>query len=145
MRILSIFLALAFIAGGASAQVVKIPDKAKNHFSGKYPHAKDVKWTNNITNYTAEFKEDMIPVKATYGLDGNWNYSEAFIPDSQVPKAVKESIAKSMYKDWNVKSIVVKESAKGEKSFRVEVVNGIKKKFIFYDKDGVTLKENIGI
>ena len=141
--ILSIlFLVTVF---SVSAQVVNIPDKAKTHFASKYPSVKDAKWTNNVTNYTAEFKVKGVPAKATYNVDGSWNYTEVFIPASQVPKSVKDSFAKSQYKDWTVKSIVAEETSKGEKSFRVEAVNGVQKKYIFYDKNGVTLKENAGI
>lgn len=138
-------LALLLFTSVAAAQVVNIPDKAKNHFASKYPGIKDAKWTNNVTNYTAEFKAKGVPAKATYNIDGSWNYTEVFIPDSKVPKAVKDEFAKSKYKDWTVKSIVAEETAKGEKSFRVEAVNGLQKKYIFYDKNGVTLKENTGI
>jgi len=143
-KILSMLLLLVAVQY-ASAQVVNIPDASKKHFATKYPNVKEPKWTNNVTNYTAEFKQKEVPVKVTYNVDGSWNYTEAFIPDSKVPKEVKESFAKSKYHDWTMKSIVAVETAKGEKSFRVEAVNGIQKKYIFYDKNGVTLKENVGI
>ena len=145
MRKFILCIVLAASVNFVSAQVVNIPDKAKNHFKTKYPEVKDPKWTNNVTNYTAEFKVKGVPAKASYNVDGSWNYTEVFIPDSKVPKSVKESFAKSAYKDWTVKSIVAEETSKGEKSFRVEAVNGIQKKYIFYDKNGVTLKENVGI
>jgi hypothetical protein len=145
MRNLILCIFLLSSVQTVSAQVVNIPDKAKTHFASKYPGVKDAKWTNNVTNYTAEFKQKDVPVKATYNVDGSWNYTEAFIPNSKVPKSVKESFAKSKYKDWTVKSIVAVETSKGEKSFRVEASKGIEKKYIFYDKNGVTLKENIGI
>ena len=145
MRDLFLILIMVVSVNMVSAQVVNIPDKSKNHFASKYPGVKDAKWTNNVTNYTAEFKVKGVPAKATYNVDGSWNYTEVFIPDSKVPKSVKESFAKSKYKDWTIKSIVAEETSKGENSFRVEAVNGIQKKYIFYDKNGVTLKENTGI
>ena len=145
MRKILSMLVLLIAFKTVSAQVVNIPEESKKHFATKYPKVKDAKWTNNVTNYTAEFKEKEVPVKVTYNVDGSWNYTEAFIPDSKVPKSVKESFSKSTYKDWKVKSIVAVETSSNEKSFRVEAVNGIQKKYIFYDKNGVTLKENIGI
>jgi hypothetical protein len=140
----SLFLLFA-TAQFVTAQVVNVPDAAKKHFAEKYPKAQDPKWTNNVTNYTAEFKQKDVPVKVSYNVDGSWNYTEAFIPDSKVPKSVKESFQKSKYHDWKVKSIVAVETSKGENSFRVEATKGIEKKYIFYDKNGVTLHENMGI
>ena len=138
-------LALMIMTGVASAQVVKVPENAKRYFAEKYPDAKDPKWNNNVSSYTAEFTQHGMRMKAAYNIDGTWNYTETFIPDSDVPKSARESFAKSKYRDWQVKSIVLVEANKTPRSYRFEATKGIQKMYVFYDKDGVTLKENIGI
>jgi Putative beta-lactamase-inhibitor-like, PepSY-like len=138
-------MALLFLAGSSVAQVVKVPDNAKKYFADKYPDVKDPKWTNNVSNYKAEFVKDGLTVKVTYNVDGTWSYTETFIPASEVPKATHDSFSKSKYRDWQVKSIVLVEGHKTPLSYRYEATKGVQKVYVFYDKDGVTLKENPGI
>jgi hypothetical protein len=145
MRKIVFSLMMIAVSHISNAQVIKIPDAAKRHFAETFPDAKDPKWSNNISSYTSEFKDHDYVKVVGYTVDGKWNYTETHIPDSMIPHDVKESFAKSKYRDWKIKSIVQVQTSKMEKSYRVEAVKGIQKKYVFYDKDGVTVKENIGL
>jgi len=119
-----------------NAQVVNIPDKAKNHFAKKYAGATDVEWTNNVVNYTARFTLDSIEQSAHYSVDGVWTYTDYPIEYETVPEEVKKSVTKSRFSDWNIESSGFVENSKNEKLYRVEFKSGINKRYVFYNENG---------
>jgi N-acetylmuramoyl-L-alanine amidase CwlA len=89
---------------GVSAQVINVPDKAQKHLQEKYPGATNVKWSNNVANYDANFKMEGVACKAHYNVDGTWDFTEKFIKKEDAPQAVKDSYSKSTYRDNTIKS-----------------------------------------
>jgi hypothetical protein len=129
----------------AHAQVVTIPDESKTDFAKRYPNAKTTKWSNKVSNYHCEFVEDEVLCTAVYSIEGDWKYTEKLINKKSVPGEVKESLGKSSYRNWSVKSLVWIENADQQQLYRYEVKKGIQKKYIFFDAKGVLIKENTSI
>ena len=142
MKHKNLILALAFIAlaNFVSAQVVKIPETAKRHFSEKYPKAQQVDWSNNVTNETVRFTEDGKSYKAYFNLDGDWTRTETII--SELPGAVKDGFSKSKFGDWPVKDLAKLDMPKGV-FYRVHVKKDIANdKYLLFDKSGKLTADN---
>lgn len=127
-------------ASGLSAQVVNIPDKAKEDFSKKHANAKDVDWENRVTYYLVHFTEEGIAATSHYRLDGTWDFTEKKM--SVFPAEVMESFSKSKYRDWKINEKAFVENDNSEKLYRYEVTKGVEKKYVFFDKAGKLVKEN---
>lgn len=126
-----------------NAQVVNIPDKAKNHFAQKYPQAQAVEWTNNVVKYLAKFELDNVKKTAHYSLDGEWSFTDESKEFSTLPQDVQTSVKKSRYSDWKIESSAYVENNKSEKLYRVEFKNGINKRYVFYDETGKEVKSTL--
>jgi hypothetical protein len=136
--VLSVFA--MFLFSGIFAQVVNIPDKAKDDFARKHANARDVEWDNKVTYYIVHYTEDGVAATAHYRLDGTWDFTENKIKD--VPAEVKESFSKSKYRDWEVNETAFVENDNSQKMYRYEVTKGVDKKYVFFDKAGNLIKEN---
>lgn len=141
-RVLTLVFFL-FAAHMVKAQVVNIPDKAKNHFSKKYPAAAGVEWTNNVVNYTAKFEDDGVKRTAHYSLEGEWNYTDEDKPFATLPAGVKTAVEKSRFADWKIESSAYVENSKNEKLYRVEFKNGITKRYVFFDETGKEIRSTL--
>jgi hypothetical protein len=139
--LLFLFLTSIFLSS-VSAQVINVPDNAQKDFQNKYKGATDIKWTNNVTDYTVGFKMDGASSKSHYKIDGTWDYTEKFILTEQAPDKVKESFSKSKYRDWKLKAVAYIENTKGEKLYRYEVKKGATKNYVFFDPEGTLIKTN---
>lgn len=141
-KILVIFSLFIYLFGisSADAQVIDVPKKSKDHFFKKYPDAKNADWNNNVASYAVKFNLGSNTYRAYYHMDGTWDYTEEYIEESQLPAAVRESFSKSRYADWKVSSYNIIESNKGKKSYQIQVVKGIEKNSIYFDKTGKEVK-----
>ena len=137
MKFRSLFVLVVLLSTQfLNAQVVNIPDKAKNHFAKKYAGATEVEWTNNVVNYTARFELDSIKQAAHYSVDGEWTYTDYPIEYETVPEEVKKSVTKSRFSDWKIESSGFVENSKNEKLYRVEFKNGVNKRYVFFNENG---------
>lgn len=140
------FTAITLLVTHSSlAQVVNIPDKAKQSFADKYPKAKDIVWTNNISNYTATFRRKKTHYTAHYNIDGAWDNTENQLDNDDVPKDVREAFSKNRFADWKVNSTDFVEDSKGQNLYRYNLKKGIEKKYLYFDKTGKEVKVNSGI
>ena len=126
-----------------NAQVVNIPDKAKNHFAKKYPAATDVEWSNNVVNYAVRFELDTLELTAHYSVDGEWTYTDHAQDYETFPEEVKKSVTKSRFSDWKIESSAFVENSKNEKLFRVEFKNGVNKRYVFYQENGKEVRSTV--
>jgi outer membrane receptor for Fe3+-dicitrate len=125
------------------AQVVSIPDKSEKHFAQKYAGAQNADWTNNVVNYTCKFKYKGQDMRAYYHMDGTWDFTAAYMNESDLPAAVRESVSKSRMSDWQAKSAARIENHKGKTLYRVERKKGIEESYIFYDAKGKEVKSTL--
>ncbi|MDH7459660.1 PepSY-like domain-containing protein [Chitinophagaceae bacterium 26-R-25] len=146
LTMLSFFAAIMLLANNLCvAQVVNIPDKAKKAFAEKYPHATNVDWDNNVSNYSAKFKEHGKGYEAHFNVDGVWDNTETQVEKGDVPGEVKESFNKSRFKDWEIASTDYVVDNKNNHYYRYNLKKGIEKKFLYFDKAGKEVKVNTGI
>lgn len=143
-RFIGILICCCFISA-AYSQVVSIPEATKKSFSEKYPKAKDAVWTNNVTNYTADFSMAGNKYVAHYHLDGTWKYTEKFIEKAGLPKQVMASYQKSRIASLDYISSAFIENSHGEKAYRIEAKKGLEKIYLFFDKKGKEIKALRGL
>ena len=136
LLVMAILLSTQFL----NAQVVNIPDKAKNHFAKKYPDAKLVEWTNNLANYTVKFELDSLQQTGHYDINGNWTYTDYAQAYETFPEEVKKSVGKSRFSDWSIESTGLVENPKNKKLYRIEFKSGINKRYVFFDENGKEVK-----
>jgi hypothetical protein len=137
MKKLSIILFIfQLLAVCSFAQLIKVPEKAKKHLEKKYPNNTQLDWNNNVTNYTATFTYDGKKHKAYYAMDGIWKYTEIPLDDSELPTAVKNSIAKSRIADWSHEGNAYIVNHKGAKEYRIHRKKGVENLYVFFNKKG---------
>jgi hypothetical protein len=95
-----------------------------------------------VVNYAVKFQLNDKTARAYYHMDGNWDYTETYLTESQLPEAVKESLSKSRVSDWKKESFAMVENNKGKISYRIEVQKGIEKKSVFFNSNGKEVKSS---
>lgn len=145
LRLYMLMVITAMFISSVNAQIISVPDKSKEHFSKKYKGATGVDWRNNVTSYTANFKVKGRDYRAYYHMDGTWDYTVAYLKESDLPGAVNSALKKSRIADWEPKSAAYVENNKGEKLYRVERKKGAQELYLFYDKTGKEVKSSIKI
>jgi hypothetical protein len=145
LRLKSISLVLAFmgLVAIASAQVVDVPNKAKEDLAAKYPKATEVDWDNHVTYYTAAFKMSGKNYVAHYKIDGKFKYTLEELTLATLPSAVQQSFKNSKESDWNVLSAAHITRGKDEELYRIEVKNGLEKKYMYFNKSGKEVKSKM--
>lgn len=141
LLILSLFIFLAEIKS-SQAQVINVPKKSKEHFFKKYPDAKNADWNNNVANYEVKFQISDTTARAYYNINGNWNFTEYYMEESQIPETVKDSFKKSRFADLTKEAFAYVENSKGKKAYRIDLRTGVEKRAIFFDKDGKEVKSS---
>jgi len=129
-----------FFVSVIQAQVVSVPNKSEQHLAEKYPDAKSINWSNNVTNYNAKFNVGADSYKAIYHMDGTWDYTEKNSDIKKFPEAVQTSYKNSRIAKWKYQSAVVVENNKGEVLYRVEAKKNIEKIYVFFDEGGKEIK-----
>jgi len=141
LLILSLFIFLAEVKS-SQAQVINVPNKSKNHFFKKYPDAKNADWNNNVANYEVKFQISDTTARAYYNINGNWNFTEYYMEESQIPETVKDSFKKSRFADLTKEAFAYVENRKGKKAYRIDLRTGVEKRAIFFDKNGKEVKSS---
>jgi hypothetical protein len=144
-KLLMMVFASVLFSHLASAQVINIPDKSKQHFAKKYPKAEGADWYNNVTSYLVKFRMNGNDCRGHYHMDGTWDYTVSYISEEKLPKAVKTSLSKSRIGSWEPKSCAMVDNNKGEHLYRVERKKGVEEMFIFFDKSGKEVKSTYKI
>jgi len=145
LSLIILFFAAFFWSSAIQAQVVEVPNRAKDHFFKKYPDAKNADWNNNVVSYAVKFQHNNHTYLAYYHIDGRWYYTDTYIEESELPAAVKESFSKSRFSDWKKEAFALVENNKGKKKYRIEIEKGIEKKSVFYNSKGKEVKSSISL
>jgi uncharacterized membrane protein YkoI len=71
----------------------KVPQKVKDAFEAKFPHAKSVKWEQEVKGeWEAEFKMQGIEFSANFNEDGTWLETEHELENGDLPKPVADRL-----------------------------------------------------
>ncbi len=146
-KVLVSLLLLLLVAGGAQAQFRKVPSDVTNAFKTKFPEAKDVEWKDRLTAFKAGFTLNGINMSASFNSKGEWQETEKALSFEEAPASIKEGLAKSKYAspdEWKTGDVVTLITRNDStKLYRVYVdkVDGIQKKYLFFNESGQMIKE----
>ena len=146
MKKMALFLMAAAFTSFSFAQLRKIPAEVTDAFKAKYPNAEKVEWSDKLSSFEASFKNGSDELKAYFTSKGEWKNTEKELGDKEVPAAVQESLDKSKYADWEVKSQTEITKADGKVEYRIVVKkSAVEKKNLYFSNDGQLLKDPLTI
>jgi hypothetical protein len=98
-----IFLILSVGCISASA-MANIPSRITEAFNARYSKATNVEWKHMMGDYKAVFNLGDYQIQAKFDKKGNWVKSEKMIGKDRLPMTVKNSLNKSKYSSWRIRS-----------------------------------------
>jgi hypothetical protein len=133
-KLLFLILAATFLTVQAFA---RIPAKITDAFQARYAGATNVEWRHNIGRYKAIFNLGEYQMQAKFDRKGKWLESEKMLKKEMLPMTIKNSLSKSKYRQWKIKSFH-EEYLPNEKSYyQITVVKGdFNKKSLMFDHQG---------
>lgn len=140
-KLLVLFVCMALVVGvsATNQKEEKIPAAAKSGFAAKFPTAQKVKWSvEKPGEFEAEFTLNGVETSALVDAKGTLLETEAEIKESELPQAVKATIAKD-FAGYKLEEIEKATDAKGVTSFEMEAAKGKEKLEISFDASGKLL------
>ena len=139
---IALFMGIAFIACSyAQKPKDETPAAAKAAFAAKFPTAQKVKWgVEKPGEFEVEFTLNKIAVSALYDATGKLLETEGEIKESQLPQAVKATIAKD-FAGYKLDEIEISTDAKGAITYEMEAVKGKAKFEISFAANGKLLSK----
>lgn len=136
-----------FMAGSAQAQLRSIPGVVTDSFKLKYPDAKTVNWSDNISSFQATFMLNNEKYVAKYTSKGEWINSQKTIKEEDLPAAIKDGFTKSKYAgEWKIYTVTVRYLPRGFTNYILRIGKGdISRKNLLFASDGQLLKDGITI
>lgn len=131
------------------AQLRKIPAEVTSALKAKFPNAQKVEWKDKLTYFEASFDDNGVATTADFSSKGEWQQTESGLSWDAAPAAVKDGFKKSKYadaNDWKMGETVTK-VVKSDNSvlYRIYVdkVDGIQKKYLYFNTSGQLEKETL--
>ena len=119
---------------------VNVPELVKKEFAAKYPKASKVKWgLEKPGEYEAEFELNKAEMSVVIDEKGNVLDVETEIKESELPQAVKATLAKD-FAGYKIDE-VEKAEAKGAISYEMEAKKDKAEFEIVFDSNGKLLKK----
>ena len=144
-NLLLLFVCLALVTGvsAMNQKDEKIPAAAKTGFAAKFPSAKKAKWSvEKPGEFEAEFKLNGGEASALFDSNGNLLETEVEIEESELPQAVKATIAKD-FAGFELDEIEKATDAKGIVFYEMEAEKGKEEFEISFDANGKLLKKEL--
>jgi len=145
-NLLVLFVCMVLVIGvsAMNQKDEKIPVVAKSGFAAKFPTAQKAKWSvEKPGEYEVEFTLNGVPTSVLVDAKGNLLETEAEIKESELPQAVKATIAKD-FAGYKLDEIEKATDAKGVTTFEMEAAKGKEKLEISFDASGKLLgKESL--
>jgi Putative beta-lactamase-inhibitor-like, PepSY-like len=137
-KLLFLILAAGFIAAPAFA---KIPAKITVAFQSRYGGATNVEWQHTLVNYKASFNLGDYRLHAKFDRKGKWLESEKMLQKDRLPVTVKNSLRKTKYGDWKIKSSYLEYLPNEQPRYHITAAKGdIKRKSLVFDYHGQLIK-----
>jgi outer membrane lipoprotein-sorting protein len=141
LLVLFVCISLVVCVSAMNQKDEKIPATAKTGFAAKFPTAQKVKWRiENPGEFEAEFTINGVESSALLNDKGNVLETEAEIKESELPQAVKATIAKDFI-GYKLDEIEKATDAKGVTTFEMEAAKGKNKLEISFDANGKLLSK----
>jgi hypothetical protein len=134
---------LFFTTGKVNAQFRSIPGIVTDTFKLKYPNARNVNWSDQITYFQAKFTQDGEGCTARYSSKGEWIQTEKPITEDKMPVAVKDGFTKSKYAgDWKLLTVTVRYLPRDFTNYVLRVGKGeVQRKSLLFAADGQLIKD----
>jgi hypothetical protein len=142
LLMLSVCMAFVICVSSMNQKEVQIPAAAKTGFAAKFPTAQKVKWSiEKPGEFEAEFKLNKVETSAVFDAKGNLIETETEIKESDLPQAVKATIAKD-FAGYKIDEIEKATNAKGATTYEMEATKGKDELEISFDASGKLLAKN---
>ncbi len=141
-KLLALLVCVTFVVG-VSAQKPKeeIPAAAKAGFAAKYPAAKSVKWSiEKPGEFEVDFTLNKVEQSVLIDPKGNLIESEIEIRESELPQAVKATLAKD-FAGYKLDEVTKATDAKGVVAFEMQAAKGKDKLAVEFDANGKLLSK----
>ena len=138
-----LFVCLIFVIGASAVNQKdeKIPAAAKTGFAAKFPTAQKVKWSvEKPGEFEAEFILNGVETSALVDAKGTLLETEAEIKESELPQAVKATLAKDFAR-YKLDEIEKVTDQKGSITYGMEATKRSDKLEISFDTNGKLLKK----
>ncbi len=134
-----LIVAIVLFAGSIFAQEAKVPAQVKAKFKALYPHAENVKWDVEKSDYEVNFEADDTETSLLFDAKGNIVEVETALEEDDMPEVIEKSVEKN-FKGWELK-----EGAKivrnGKTTYEAELEKGEKKMDAIFSPDGKLIKK----
>jgi hypothetical protein len=139
MKKLIFLMAAGFITASAFA---KIPAKITGAFQARYAGATHVEWRHSMmSSYKASFNLGESRLEAKFDRKGKWLESEKMLHKDRLPVTVKNSLSRTKYGDWKIKSSYEEYLPNEQPRYHVTAAKGdIKRKALVFDYRGQIIK-----
>jgi len=141
-KLLSFVVVVLFTFSACNSPKPKeiVPEKVKETFQKRFPHAKEVKWDKENKNmWEAEFKMNNREFSANFNADGVWKETEYKIQNSEIPPAVKATID-SLFSGYKIEEAAVIGNSE-MKGFEIELKNEKGAMIATISRDGKVLEK----
>lgn len=144
-KLLMLFVCMAFVIGASAMNQKgeKVPAAAKAGFAAKFPAAQKAKWSvEKPGEFEVEYVLNGVESSALVDAKGNLLETEAEVKESELPAAVKATIAKD-FAGYKLDEIEKATDAKGITTFEMEAAKGKEKLEISFDSTGKLLAKEV--
>jgi len=141
-KLLTLFVCMVFVDFSfAQKPKEEAPAAAITAFATKYPAAQKVKWSvEKPGEFEVEFTMNKVESSALYDATGKLLETEGEMKESQLPQAVKATIAKD-FASYKLDEIEISTDAKGAVTYEMEAVKGKSKFEISFEENGKLLSK----
>jgi len=142
-KLLALFVCVALVisVSAMNQKDEKIPAAAKTGFTAKFPAAQKTKWSvEKPGEFEVEFTLNGVATSVLVDPKGNLLETETEIKESELPQAVKATIAKD-FAGYKLDEIEKSTDAKGVTTFEMEAAKGKEKLEISFDSNGKLLSK----
>lgn len=127
-------LSAALISATAFA---KIPARVTSALQARYASAANIEWRHIIGDYKASFDMGGYRIEARFDGKGRWHGSERMLTKDMLPSTVKNSLVKSGYGQWEIKSSYEEYLPNEMPSYHIIAAKGdLKRKSLVFDHRG---------
>lgn len=141
-KLLVLIICSIFVLGvsATNQKYEKIPAAAKTGFAAKFPTAQKVKWSiEKPGEFEAEFTLNGVETSALLDAKGILLETETGIKESELPQAVKATLAKD-FTGYKLDEIERVTDMKGTVTYEMEVAKGKEKQEVTFDMAGMIVK-----
>ena len=141
-KLMTLMVCLAFVVFTYGQKAGEnVPAAAKSGFAAKFPTAKKVKWSvEKPGEFEVDFTLNNVEQSALVDPKGNIIETEIEIKESELPQAVKATIAKD-FAGYKLGEFTKATDAKGVVAFEMQVIKGKNKWAVEFDPTGKLLSK----